>query len=230
LDFICGHHDIKDVVFNSYQKSKKGLSADELTEKFKNVPILLGHYHNQSITRGCRYMGTLFQHSWGEYGFRKGFWVIGDDKKINFIDSNDHFPKHIRIEYTQEGKKQPTYYISDGISDVICTTDYNLVKEFVSKNHIEFIAEKYDSETKYNQLILDLSNTSYGDFNVINNKRLSKAIAQLLDVTEEECGEDDIKNNSNIIELCQYFLNSLPESLENKKEIIKLFDEKISKL
>jgi predicted phosphodiesterase len=226
---IFAHHDVKDVTFNVYQKSKKGLSVDEL-EKL-NCPIIIGHYHNQSVTKNCRYIGTLFQHTWGEFGFRKGFWILKDVQKLDLFNINEHLsfieqtvlPRHIKIEYIQEGNKQPTFIIDDGIQEKETTKDYNKVKDIVSGNHIELKAENYNVETKYLEMLNDLNSVCYSELNILNNKRLNKAIEQMLELQEE----DDIENDSNIVDLCKHFFDILPDSLENKEAIRNLFLEKI---
>ena len=226
---IFAHHDIKDITFNAYQKSKKGLSVDYL-EKL-NCPILLGHYHNQSVTKNCRYIGTLFQHTWGEFGFKKGFWVLDDVQNLTLFNINEHLsfieqtnlPKHIKIEYIQEGKKQPVFIVDDGIVEKQSVTDYNKIKEIVSNNYIELKAENYNVETKYLEMLNDLNSVCYSELHILNNKRLNKAIEQMLELQEE----DDVENDSNIVDLCKHFIDALPDTLDNKEEIRKLFLEKI---
>lgn len=230
-DVIIAHHDIADVVFNVHQKSKKGLSIDEL-EKLK-VPILIGHYHNQSVTKNCRYLGTLFQYNWGEFGFRKGFWVLDDvhktdvfkiNEQLKFIEQTE-LPRFIRVEYIQEGRKQPSFIISDGISPDRVETDYNVIKDLVSKNHIELKAENYNIETKYMEMINDLNSICYSEITINNSKRLNKAIEQMLEMNEEtDC---DISNDSGILELCKHFFSLLPDTLDNKEEMKNLFMDKV---
>lgn len=230
-DVIFAHHDVADVTFNIHQKSKKGLDLDVL-EKLK-VPILLGHYHNKSVTRNCRYLGTLYQHNWGEFGFRKGFHVLDDTIKITVDNIENHLyfieqttlPKHIKIEYIQEGRKQPVFIVNDGIEDEKIISDYNTIRDIVSKNYVEIKAENYNVETKYLEMINELNSICYSEIIINNSKRLNKAIEQLLEMDQEQ--SDDVSNDSGIIDLCKHFFTLLPSSLENKNEIEELFLEKI---
>lgn len=229
-DVIIGHHDVVDVTFNIHQKSKKGMSVGDL-DKLK-VPILMGHYHNQSITGNCRYLGTLFQHTWGEYGFKKGFWVLDSVQKITQFNINEQLsfieqnvlPKHIRIEYIQDGKKQPFFIINDGIEEEMVTKDYNIVRDLVGSNIIELKADNYSNENKYMEMLNDLNSVAYTEIVVINSKRLNKAIEQMLEMNEED-GDDN--NDVSVIDLCDRFFGLLPETLENKEEMKKLFQEKV---
>lgn len=225
LDFIVAHHDVADVTFNIWQNSKKGLGVDEL-EKLK-VPIVVGHFHNQSITKNVRYIGTLFQHSFGEFGFKKGFWTYcnGD---FDFHEQTT-LPRHYEIEYIQEGRKQPHFIVNDGIVPTVETTDYNLVREIVSKNHIKLTANNYNIETKFQEVVNDLKSIAYSEFVPVSTKNVNKAIAQQMEIAEDE-EDSGISADATIVDLIKNYFERLPETLSNKTEMLEIVTGKLESL
>lgn len=225
LSFIVAHHDVADVTFNIWQNSKKGLSVDEL-EKLK-VPIVVGHFHNQSITKNVRYIGTLFQHSFGEFGFKKGFWTYcnGD---FDFHEQTT-LPRHYEIEYIQEGRKQPHFIVNDGIVPTVETTDYNLVREIVTKNHIKLTANNYNIETKFQEVVNDLKSIAYSEFVPISTKNVNKAIAQQMEIAEDE-EDSGISADATIVDLIKNYFERLPETLSNKTDMLEIVTGKLESL
>jgi hypothetical protein len=225
-DFIVGHHDVSDVTFNRWQKSKGGMSLDVI-ENLK-VPVVLGHYHNQSSTKNCRYLGTLFQHSFGEFGFRKGFWTY--DKPVGFVfHEQTTLPRHCEIEYIQEGRKQPSFVVSDGIDSDLTTTDYDVIRGIVASNHVKFTAKNYNIETKYLEVCNDLKSIAYSEFVPVSSKNLIKSIEAAMEISSEEA-DLGITNDSTLEDIVVAYMNSLPDTLGYKAEMIAVMKSKIESI
>lgn len=219
---VVAHHDIKDITFNRWENSKKGLEPETIRD-FGTVAV--GHFHNQSHTKNIRYLGTLYQHTAGEFGFRKGFWTMTSAGEFQFHEQKV-FPRHYEIEYIQEGRKQPTFVVNDGIEVSSTTNDYNTVREIVSKNHVKFTATNYQSETKYQEIVNDLKSIAYSEFVPVSKKNLVKSIEAHMEIAEDDA-ELGLSVDSDNKELIQAYFSRLPDTLAYKQEMIDVINEKL---
>jgi DNA repair exonuclease SbcCD nuclease subunit len=219
---VVGHHDIKDITFNRYGTAKKGLDSESIKD-FGTVVV--GHYHNQSQTRNIRYLGTLYQHTAGEFGFRKGFWTMNSAGEFSFHEQTT-LPRHYEIEYIQEGRKQPTFVINDGIEVSTTTNDYNVVRKIVSKNHTMFTATNYNTETKYQEIVNDLKSIAYSEFVPVSKKNLVKSIEAHMEIAEDDA-ELGLSVDSDNKELILAYFSRLPDTLAYKQEMINVINEKL---
>ena len=219
---VVAHHDLKDITFNRYGTAKKGIDPETIKD-FGTVVV--GHYHNQSVTRNIRYLGTLYQHTAGEYGFHKGFWTMTTAGEFQLHEQTT-LPRHYEIEYIQEGRKQPSFVINDGIDESRTTNDYNIVREIVSKNHVMFTATNYNTETKYQEIVNDLKSIAYSEFVPVSKKNLVKSIEAHMEIAEDDA-ELGISVDSDNKELILAYFSRLPDTLAYKQEMIDVINEKL---
>lgn len=98
---LFGHFDIMNCLMEAGQLSEVGLPP----EKFYKAAnyVFSGHYHCRSYNKGTDpdaailYMGTPYQLSFAHVGTTCGYYVIGDDMSIEFIENTDG-PKFIDVD------------------------------------------------------------------------------------------------------------------------------------
>jgi DNA repair exonuclease SbcCD nuclease subunit len=104
LDYVFGHFEIVSFKFSKYStECKNGL--DPLAVLNKTKKIFSGHFHmnDEKVFKGrtITYIGSPFQHNFGDVGNNNGFYVLDfSTDEYNFIP-NESFPQFKKIKFSQ---------------------------------------------------------------------------------------------------------------------------------
>jgi DNA repair exonuclease SbcCD nuclease subunit len=105
-DICFGHFEINTFYMNTYKACEKGEDSKNLLDK--SSFIISGHFHKKDhrlYDKGqILYLGSPYQHNFGDYGDDRGYYIIDlDSKKFNFY-SNTFSPKFLKLK-TQDLEK-----------------------------------------------------------------------------------------------------------------------------
>jgi DNA repair exonuclease SbcCD nuclease subunit len=177
-DVVCGHFEMKDVVFQGNVMSRKGLSPDTFSHFNRTFS---GHFHKKSEY----YIGSPYQMNWSDYDDRKRIILFDTDT----LESEDVFlmdDTYVKIEYPcADIKEIPD--ITDKIVRVVVKGKDNL-KEYES--FIELIES-------YNPFSLDIKE-EYLYLDVIEEQELddTDTLSVLLSSID---GIDDLKKGDKTV-------------------------------
>jgi DNA repair exonuclease SbcCD nuclease subunit len=160
-DIICMHADIQGMPLQNGIYSKDGLPVST----FNNYRyVFSGHFHKKSEKNNIRYVGTQYQLTWNDFDEVKGFYVLGDDYDLEFIE-NDINPRFIKVYYNDsEGKVNlRASGIKPGKMQKI--TQKNLV-ELAQSHYIKLFCEKCVSQLSFDQLYSSLAAVSKNDYKI----------------------------------------------------------------
>lgn len=140
-DIIFGHFEIRTFKMNSFRMCEEGLSIRKILEK---APLIFsGHFHfrderEMEIGR-IIYVGNPFQTDLNDAGNEKGFYIIDENSKVDFVP-NTHSPLIIKWKLT-ELISMPIKEIANGIkknnvridiNEYITDEDYNVIHSRLS--------------------------------------------------------------------------------------------------
>ena len=101
VDLLCLHQGVQEA------KLPNGMAAGDesflsLSELPDDLPIISGHIHKPQVLDNLLYIGAPLQHSFGDAGDRRGWYVLDDDGEFEFIENN-FSPRFYKLEM-REGK------------------------------------------------------------------------------------------------------------------------------
>lgn len=98
-DICFGHFEINTFYMNTYRVCEKGENSTNLLEK--SPFVISGHFHkkdHRTYKNGqILYLGSPYQHNFGDYGDDRGYYTIDLDSKSFDYYSNNFSPKFIKI-------------------------------------------------------------------------------------------------------------------------------------
>jgi DNA repair exonuclease SbcCD nuclease subunit len=98
-DICFGHFEINTFYMNTYRACEKGEDSTNLLSK--SPFIISGHFHkkdHRTYKKGqILYLGSPYQHNFGDYGDDRGYYIINLDTKTFNYYSNTFSPKFIKI-------------------------------------------------------------------------------------------------------------------------------------
>jgi len=83
-EIILGHFEIKNFEMVRGHSCDDGLDIDLFDDKM----VLSGHFHLRGSRNNINYIGTPYQITWGDFGDRRGFYVLDNiTKELEFIEN-----------------------------------------------------------------------------------------------------------------------------------------------
>jgi DNA repair exonuclease SbcCD nuclease subunit len=83
-DIIMGHFEIKNFDMVRGHKCEKGLDENIFNGKL----VLSGHFHLTGQRNNIKYVGTPYQLNWGDFGDKRGFYVLDTNtQELEFIEN-----------------------------------------------------------------------------------------------------------------------------------------------
>lgn len=164
-DWVVGHFEFVNFEVLPGVNATDGFSAS----KFKNKPLLSGHYHIASTNSNIKYLGVCQQMSWSDYNTKKGHYILKhiEGKNIElvfventiseryikiFIRSLDHLP--IRVEgLWKENGDVNVLCLKDyeDLCDSLEITNYN-IKIFLEENKQKIVTQNFLIKLDMNQI------------------------------------------------------------------------------
>lgn len=98
---LFGHFDIMGCLMEAGQVSDVGLPAEKFYKAANHV--ISGHYHCRSFNKGkdpdasILYLGTPYQLSFAHVGTDCGYYVVGDDMEIEYVENTDS-PRFVDVD------------------------------------------------------------------------------------------------------------------------------------
>jgi DNA repair exonuclease SbcCD nuclease subunit len=119
--YLVGHFEISSFQMNDGFECNHGTHPDKF-KQFKHV--YSGHFHVPSSKGNITYLGTPFQHDFGDVGSTRGYYIF-DDGNLEFREFTSA-PKFIKI-FTDDFERDK-HLIKDNYIKLIFNSDYGLNK------------------------------------------------------------------------------------------------------
>lgn len=134
-DICFGHFEINTFYMNTYKSCEKGEESKNLLEKSKF--IISGHFHKKDHRKYSNgqilYVGSPYQHNFGDYGDDRGFYIIDLDKDKFEFYKNDFSPKFVKLDST--------------------SIDKDNIENDIKNNFISLTLNSNESEQKINNIL-----------------------------------------------------------------------------
>ena len=188
-DICVGHFEINTFYMNSYKSCERGEESKNLLEK--SPFIISGHFHKKDhrvYDKGqILYLGSPYQHNFGDSGDDRGYYIIDlDDKKIDFIN-NTFSPKFVKINSETFKNKNTKNEIENNF--VSLTIDENLKQDEINNILTKIqILKPFNIKTEYNftEKENSIDKKTYDSIDIIKN------INDYVDTLDIEYKEDTI--------------------------------------
>lgn len=105
---LLAHLDIKDALYHTNVESTHGVDAGSLADQFDLV--ISGHYHiPQQVKDNVWYVGSPYQHNFGEAGQDKGLMIF-EDGELSYVQ-NDFSPRFIYVNHDKIDERITGNYV-----------------------------------------------------------------------------------------------------------------------
>lgn len=95
---LCGHFEINGFEMVKGHYCSGGFEAKDFS-RFEEV--FSGHFHITSTSDGISYLGNPNQNDWGDYGLKKGFWIL-DSETCERVHIQNPFNLYEKLQYDDE--------------------------------------------------------------------------------------------------------------------------------
>ncbi len=167
--YLFGHFEINSFMMNdSFECTKAKLNISDF-KKFKHV--YSGHFHHPSTKNNITYLGSPFQHNFGDCESKRGYYI--------FINGNIEF-----IEFTSAPKF------------IILKPEDNIAKENIENNFVKMIfnSNNVNKADKLISLIESFKPLSL-DIKVIKNETVNQKILEEEGKTNKEIYMEFVEKN-----------------------------------
>ena len=217
VDLIGGHFDINNAYLNSKIKSK-GANLDY--HDFKDYKLVVsGHFHNSSFKDNFAYLGTPYQMDWGDFGSKKGFWILKDNLELVFHE-NKVSPKYIRMFYTEKKEGEVTLSCL-GADDYPSEISVKEASEIAKHNHIKFIVKEYTNQLLLSNYFERITKYSLDRIDIINENSFLQDI--------DENIEEHIKEEIELSDIMVNYVNMTISKDLNKTKVIEKIENLFSR-
>ena len=205
VDILFGHLEMR-----SFPMMKNILSHDGYEyDMFKDYKyVFSGHYHTKSNKENIYYIGTQYQLTWNDYNEDKGFYVLKDDYKLEFIKNNIS-PKFVKIFYNNGDLKQTGLATKENITEkeAIEITKNNYIKIFITACNDQY---KFDN--------------FHSSLNLISKNDYKIEIINLEDVIEDyDFSHIEENEEENTIDIIITYINNMTfEESVNRDTLIEM--------
>ena len=204
VDILFGHLEMRD-----FPMMKNILSHDGYEVNiFKNYKyVFSGHYHTKSNKENIYYIGTQYQLTWNDYNEEKGFYVLKDNYKLEYI-KNSISPKFVKIFYNDGELKQTGLFTKEIITEeeAIKITEQNFVRLYTISCTNQYKLDNFHSS---------LSLVSKNDYKI--------EIVDLREVIEDYDFSGIEDNEENTIDIIINYINGMTfENSISKDSLIEM--------
>ena len=204
VDILMGHFEMI-----NFHMMKNIISHSGLDQSiFKDYKyVFSGHYHTKSSNENIYYIGTQYQLTWNDYNEEKGFYVLKDNYKLEFIP-NKVCPSFVKIFYNNGELKQI------GLSTKEIITEEEAIK-ITEQNYVRLYTISCMDQYKLDNFHSSLSIVSKNDYKI--------EIVDLREVIEDydfSGIEDEAENTIDII--INYINGMTFEESINKDTLIEM--------
>lgn len=204
VDILIGHFEMRDFPMMKNIMSHTGFDYGI----FKNYKyVFSGHYHTKSNKDNIYYIGTQYQLTWNDYNEQKGFYVLKDNFKLEFINNNV-CPCFVKIFYNDGELSQ------SGLPGKETITEQEAI-EISKQNYVRLYTVSCNDQFKFDNFHSSLNLISKNDYKI--------EIVDLREVIEDydfSGIEDEEENTIDII--INYINNMTFEESVNKDTLIEM--------
>ena len=199
-DVCFGHFEINTFYMNTYRACEKGEESKNLLNK-SNF-IVSGHFHKKDHRKYEKgqilYLGSPYQHNFGDYGDDRGYYIIDlDNDSFNFYQ-NDFSPKFVKLKSDCLENKNLENDIKNNF--VSLSIDSSIEDEKINKilNKIQSFSPN-DIKTEY----IDTSEKTKTQENQYDSIDILKNIYDYVETLDIDCKQEIINyltetyNNTN---------------------------------
>ena len=127
---LLGHFEIGGFKMNNYYECNSSILTPRSFDRFKQV--FSGHFHFPQSYGNIHYIGSPFQHNFGDVGSKRGYYILDEEETLRFY------------EFT----KSPQF--------VILRTNETITSEQVKGNMVKIVFDKDYGTRRNNNLIEDV--------------------------------------------------------------------------
>ena len=200
VDVVCGHFEIVSFPMVKGADAVKGFDP----EFFKTISLIeSGHFHIKSSKGNINFLGSTQQLSWNDFNEEKGFWLLKDNFKLEFVE-NAVNPKHVKIIYNEvDTKVELNVYGLSGSDTVISPKD---AVALASNHYVKLITHSVKSQSKLEKLHQAMMLTSK------NNYKIEVIpVGEIQDVLDFSKLEENIKANASVSSTIASYVEDMPE-------------------
>jgi hypothetical protein len=140
IDLLFCHADIKGAMLNRVSKLEHGLEEKDLSWIKR---VYSGHIHISQIQNNINYVGTPYEMDRGDFGNKKGFWILDIEKELSesFIENN-FSPRHLKLDMAKVlnlNADQLEKILKNNFIDILI--DDSLANKINISNFIEIISK-----------------------------------------------------------------------------------------
>jgi len=192
-DILCGHLEI-----SNFPMMKNIMSHDGfIHEVFKDFKyVFSGHYHIKSHRNNIVYVGTQYQLTWNDYEEDKGFYVLSDNFKLNFV-SNKVNPRFVKIYYDND------VISCSGLDETKEITKEEAVK-IAKNNYVRVYVLNVNSQFTFDAFFNSLCHVSKDDYKIETVD--SQRIIEDFNYTELE---KTLDGDSNTLDISINYINGM---------------------
>lgn len=212
VDFLCGHFELNNFLMQGNHYSKKGLECN-LLERYKFV--FSGHYHATSQRNNILYLGAPYQMTWGDYGNKKGFWLLKKNMELKYI-SNKTSPKFLKLYYAEK-KDGKVILKLGGLNKGLKTITLEEALDYSKCNYIKFIIKKYKNSDLMGKYFEELTKNSFDRVDIINED-------SIIEDFNMEKFEEDVREDVGMANIIENFVNNLQLDLDKVILLEKMKD------
>jgi len=215
-DICCGHFETIGFKMTSNMYADDGFQVGDF-DKFKLT--FSGHFHIKSTKKNVHYIGTQYPITWNDYGETKGFYTLGKDFKLKYIDNKVN-PKFLKIYYSEldgEQKISVAGIKKRSLIDINIDEAVKLAKE----NYCKLILKNVEHQAlvdSFYQSLVTVSRDAY-KIEIID----SNEIIESFDVSEIE---EQIQEETDLETTVSSYLGGMTfEQDIDKNYLIEMFQE-----
>jgi len=215
-DICCGHFDIQGFKMTKTQLSEEGADS----EMFKKYPLVFsGHYHVHGSKDNIHYVGTPYQINWADYDEDKGFYVLKEDFKYEFIQ-NETNARFLKLYYDEIDDRVSVRVGGLIRGRVVELKNINEAIELASNNYVRLITNNVMNKTMLDAFWTSLTRVSRDDYKI--EILDANEVIESFDVSELE---EQIQCESDVFSTVRTFLDGMEfEKDIDKSVLLGLFE------
>lgn len=186
INYLLGHFEIRNFEMTKGHIDEHSMLSPEFFKQTKSLKqVFSGHYHIKSDKEKITYLGTPYWLDWGDYNTTRGFYVIDENFKVNYIENNKSV-KFVKIKYNDSNKEFPiTISGYDFKKEIYCNLE-NLseISGLIKYHKIKFFIN--ESKENQHEEYIYLFKQQGLDFEITNNVEISNIIGETYISNDEQ--------------------------------------------
>lgn len=214
VDILIGHFDINSALMQGNTLSNVGYDVNV----FKRYKVVLsGHYHATSDIKNVKYIGSPYQMNYRDYGNKKGFWVMDETMKFEYIENN-FSPKFLKLFYFETEDGDIRLYVG-GLSEDRVEVELEKAKTLFENNYFKFIVKTYKDQDILQETFRKLTEHSYDKVVLINE-------VKSIEDFDIHKFEQEIDDSEELIDIITGYVDNLKlkDSRMSKRKINKILN------